>query len=81
MLKKLVKHGNSYALVIERPILEILNINPEDPVRVSTDGKKIMVQKEKVLNDKESEPEMSEEFKISLDKINQRYASVLKRLA
>jgi antitoxin component of MazEF toxin-antitoxin module len=43
MVKKLTKHGNSLALVIDRPILEPLNIDPETPLDVSTDGKKLIV--------------------------------------
>jgi antitoxin MazE len=39
MVKKLTKHGNSLALVIDRPILELLKIDPETPLEVSTDGK------------------------------------------
>ncbi len=39
MLKKLTKHGNSLALVIDRPILELLNIDPDTPLDVSTDGR------------------------------------------
>lgn len=38
MIKNLVRHGNSWALVIDRPILELLKIHPEDPVEITTDG-------------------------------------------
>lgn len=38
MIKNLVKHGNSWALVIDRPILELLKMRPEDPVEITTDG-------------------------------------------
>jgi antitoxin component of MazEF toxin-antitoxin module len=43
MIKTLVRHGNSYALVIDRPILDLLKIDPESPLEVSTDGKSINV--------------------------------------
>jgi antitoxin MazE len=43
MVKKLTKHGNSLALVIDRPILDLLNIDPETPLDVSTDGKQLIV--------------------------------------
>jgi antitoxin MazE len=43
MLKKLTKHGNSLALVVDRPILELLKIDPETPLDVSTDGKQLFV--------------------------------------
>jgi antitoxin component of MazEF toxin-antitoxin module len=43
MLKKLTKHGNSLALVIDRPILDLLNISPETALDVSTDGKRLII--------------------------------------
>src|ERR1700684_4208837 len=43
MVKKLTKHGNSLALVIDRPILDLLNIDPETPLDVSADGKQLIV--------------------------------------
>ena len=39
MVKKLTKHGNSLALVIDRPILNLLKIDSEAPLDISTDGK------------------------------------------
>ncbi len=32
MIKKLTKHGNSLALVIDRPILDLLRIDPDTPL-------------------------------------------------
>lgn len=43
MLKKLTKHGNSLALVIDRPILDLLKIDPETPLDVSTDGRRLII--------------------------------------
>jgi antitoxin MazE len=43
MVKKLTKHGNSLALVIDRPILDLLKIDPESLLDVSTDGKQLIV--------------------------------------
>jgi antitoxin MazE len=43
MIKKLTKHGNSLALVIDRPILDLLKIDPETPLDVSTDGQRLIV--------------------------------------
>jgi antitoxin MazE len=43
MVKKLTKHGNSLALVIDRPILELLKIDPETPLDISTDGTHLIV--------------------------------------
>ena len=43
MVKKLTKHGNSLALIIDRPILDLLKIDPDTPLDVSTDGKQLIV--------------------------------------
>ncbi|MGD0580471.1 MAG: AbrB/MazE/SpoVT family DNA-binding domain-containing protein [Bryobacteraceae bacterium] len=43
MVKKLTKHGNSLALIIDRPILDLLKIDPETALDVSTDGKQLFV--------------------------------------
>lgn len=39
MRKKLTKHGNSLALVIEKPILELLNIGPDTELEITTNGR------------------------------------------
>jgi len=73
MVKKLIQHGNSLALVIDKPIMEILNITNETTFELSTDGKNLILspqiehtQEKNILN--------------SLEKINKKYGSVLKRL-
>jgi antitoxin component of MazEF toxin-antitoxin module len=43
VIKNLVRHGNSWALVIDRPILELLKIRPEDPVEITTDGSTVTI--------------------------------------
>ena len=43
MVKKLTKHGNSLALVIDRPILDLLNIDHDTPLDITTDGKSLIV--------------------------------------
>lgn len=43
MIKNLVKHGNSWAIVIDRPILDLLKIAPESQVELTTDGKTIQI--------------------------------------
>jgi antitoxin component of MazEF toxin-antitoxin module len=38
MMKKLIKHGNSLALVIEKPVLDLLGAGPETSFDIITDG-------------------------------------------
>ena len=73
--KKLTKHGNSYALVIEKAILELLGINSDTLLQISTpDGSSIMITPLK------SEPER-QKFSSSMKDINKKYSRTLKRLA
>ena len=44
MLKKLTKHGNSLALVIDRPVLDLLKIDAETPLDLSTDGRRLIIE-------------------------------------
>lgn len=43
MRKTLSKHGNSYALVLEKSLMELLHITPETPLEISTDGKSLTI--------------------------------------
>ena len=43
MLKKLVKYGNSKALVLDRAILELLNIKEGGLLKLKTDGKSLTI--------------------------------------
>ena len=44
MIKKLTVIGNSYGLVIDRSILELLHITPEAELEVSTDGTRLIIE-------------------------------------
>jgi antitoxin component of MazEF toxin-antitoxin module len=43
MTKHLTAHGNSAALVIDKPIMELLNITMETPLEVTTDGRNLII--------------------------------------
>lgn len=43
MLKTLSRHGNSYALVIEKSILDLLNIKLDTQLDVTTDGQSLTI--------------------------------------
>ena len=43
MKKTLIKHGNSLALVIDKPILEMLQISADTPLELTTDGDSLLV--------------------------------------
>lgn len=43
MIKTLTKHGNSLALIIDRPILDLLKIEADTPLNISTDGERLII--------------------------------------
>jgi antitoxin component of MazEF toxin-antitoxin module len=43
MIKKLSKFGNSHALLIDKPILELLRISEDTLLEISTDGQKLVI--------------------------------------
>jgi antitoxin component of MazEF toxin-antitoxin module len=74
MVKKLTKHGNSMALVIDRPILDILKIDDDTPLELSTDGQVLVITP---VRDKARQAK----FANALALVNKRYGKALKRLA
>ena len=74
MTKTLIKHGNSLALVIDKPILEMLHISPETPLELTTNGDALMITP---VRDKARQSRL----KSSLEKINRKFGRDLKRLA
>jgi len=73
MIKKLIQHGNSVALVIDKPILELLNISSDTPFEITTDGKNLILSP---LSETNAETDIIS----SLAKINKKYAAALRRL-
>lgn len=74
MTKKLIQHGNSAALVIEKPILQLLNIDFETSLEVVTDGRNL------IISPVESQVKETD-ILASLKKVNSNHHRTLKRLA
>jgi antitoxin MazE len=74
MLKKLTRHGNSLALVIDRGVLDLLNIDDQTPLEISTDGTLLVISP--VRDEKRKS-----QFQAALGKANAKYGQALKRLA
>ncbi len=74
MIKNLTKHGNSYALVIDKPILELLRATPETPFEIVTDGRSLVLSP---LRD----PGEEKKFQESLEMVHKRFGRAMKRLA
>lgn len=74
MIKTLVKHGNSLALIIDKPILELLKIKEDTPLEITTDGVSLALKPAPRAIDDDT-------FERSLQKANKRYGRALKKLA
>ena len=74
MAKTLIKHGNSLALVIDKPILEMLRISADTPLELTSNGDSLLVSPVR-------DEARQEKLRASLDKINRRFGDDLKRLA
>jgi antitoxin component of MazEF toxin-antitoxin module len=74
MTKKLCRHGNSLALVIDRSILELLGIDERTKLDISTDGRALVIAP---AHDKRRRAR----FQQALTACNEQYGKALKRLA
>ena len=75
MIKTLTRHGNSYSLVIDKAILELLNIEVDTPLSIETDGQRLMIEPIRTGQEKQKA------LQRTMDKIHGRYGKVLKKLA
>ncbi len=77
IIKKLTKLGNSSALVIDRPIMELLNMSIDVPVEISigADGKSLIV---RAISNEEGN---RKQFEAALKQTNKRHGGALKKLA
>jgi antitoxin component of MazEF toxin-antitoxin module len=73
MIKKLVAHGNSAALIIDKPILDLLKVDMKTPLEVSTDGRSLIISP--VENDKREK-----RFRAALEKVNKSHRKTLQKL-
>lgn len=74
MVKTLTKHGNSYALVIDKPILELLRVTPETKFEIMTDGQSLVLTPLR-------NPQQEKKFEDALKMVHKRFGRAMKRLA
>ena len=73
MIKRLTSLGNSSALIIDKPILELLHITAQTDLSITTDGKSLMISPLRAMQD--------DEFKASHEKVLKRHQNTFKKLA
>ena len=74
MIKKMVQHGNSAAIIIDKPIMELLDFDLDTPLEISTDGRNLIVSPI-------TDTKRMETLKASLSRINKTHRKTLERLA
>ena len=74
MLKKLTRHGNSLALVIDKGVLDLLNIDDQTLLEISTDGTLLLISPVK-------DEKRRQQFRKAVGEANAKYGRALKRLA
>lgn len=74
MVKKLTKHGNSLALVIDKPVLDLLKIDSDTPLSVTTDGECLIVSPMRSSTKKKR-------LRAGMEYAHKKYGKMLKRLA
>jgi antitoxin component of MazEF toxin-antitoxin module len=77
MVKKLTKVGNSLALVIDKSILDLLNITADTPLRVSTTNGRSL----QITPDLPEHTAADKSFEESVNWVFSNYDQMLKRLA
>ena len=74
MTKTLIRHGNSYALVIDKPILDLLQVTPETPFEIVSDGRCLVLSPVR-------DPAEERKFQQALERVHTRFGRALKKLA
>ena len=74
MVKHLTTHGNSAALVIDKPVLELLHITMKTPLELATDGRNLIISPVR-------DGKWTAKFHAALEAVNRRHAKTLRALA
>jgi antitoxin MazE len=73
-IKHLTRQGNSFAVIIDRTVLDLTDIDEKTPLKLNVDGRKIILEPL-------TEKEMEQRFTASADKVERRFGRMFKRLA
>ena len=73
-IKYLTHQGNSLAVIIDRPILDMADIDENTPLNIKVDGRNIILEPV-------SKAEIEKRFSKSAAKVEKRFGRMFKRLA
>lgn len=74
VVKRLTPHGNSAALIIDKPVLDLLHITMDTPLEIATDGRNLIVSPVQSAR-------REQRFRSALEAVNRRHGKTLKALA
>ena len=74
MVKKLTKHGNSLALVIDKPVLELIRATADTPFEIISDGRSLVLTPVR-------DPKEEKKFADALTMVHKRFGRAMKKLA
>ena len=74
VIKKLTHHGNSAALIIDKALLEVLNIEMDTPLEITTDGENLIISP---VRDETHRTRLKD----ALERVNADHSKTLKKLA
>ena len=81
MDKKLVRHGNSSAIVIDKTILELLNITRDTELKISTDGQAIIIKPKNLTSNANIEGQLKDKVRKVFEEILHDYAPTWEALS
>lgn len=73
-IKHLTRVGNSSALIIDRAILDMVDIDEQTPLKLAIEGRKIVIE---ALTEAEIESRLGK----AADKVERRFSKMFKNLA
>ncbi len=75
LIKRLTKQGNSYSLIIDKALIDLLGITPETQLEITTtDGKSLNIRPLTAQGRQKI-------FQSALEDVNTKHSEALKRLA
>ncbi len=74
MIKTLTPHGNSAALILDKPLMQLLHINMNTPLEISTDGENLIISPARSKSHREK-------LQMALREIDKHHGRTLKKLA
>ena len=73
LVKTLTRHGNSLALVIDQPVLDLLGIGADTPLQITMHGRSIVI--------RPFHADRHAKFRTAAEETFHRYPNMLNRLA